>query len=147
VAAGNETGSATRVHAHILAFKDAGGFTLDNLGPHLIIAVFSGLSGLVVIWLVWNAWITPPGDIPRIRRTLEGEARCVVQIKRDGSYWTIRTRAKGGMPTIYRKYQVVLERPDRSRKVMIVGLEPRIFVDSIVYECRRGDWYSLHDNV
>jgi len=115
----------------------------ETLNIALAIALPLALLAAGYGWPVWQASITPASDIPRLKRSLEGPGRRVVQVTRAGTDWEIHRRGA----TSFRRYAVVIEMPDHSHVRRMLALEPGLLGDDQLYEIRNGVRCSLLDDI
>ncbi len=115
---------------------------LDDLKSAVPVAVALGFAGLVYGVPVWQSWRRPKSDIPRIKRSLDGETHRVLSITPDGTAWS-----GGRAPTVYRRYRVVTKGLDGSELSRCIDLEPSLFSDDTLWEWKNGARHSLNDSV
>jgi len=90
-----------------------------------LVAIFGGFSALIYFSFV-RPFIavraSPASDVTLIKARMGGEGHRVLEITRDGNDWLIE---RGGAKT-WRKYSVVIQYPDGSRVVRIVGVSTTV---------------------
>ncbi len=115
----------------------------DQLNIVVAIAIPLALLGWGYGLPVWQASITPSHDIPRIKRSLDGQAHRVTRIHRRGSDWEMHRRGA----TSYRVYAVEIEYPDKTRSTRLIALQPSLLGDDRLYEYRKGVRCWLGDDI
>lgn len=107
---------------------------MDNWTTYVALAVFALYFGLTFVWPIIDSNRKPASDIPRIKRSLGGEAHRVIQITPLGGDVTF-SRSGG---TAYRQYRVEVELPDHSRQTRLIDLQPSLLGDATLWEWRGG---------
>jgi len=106
---------------------------LEDLPRSALLAVLA-YAMISYVWPIIDCYRSPAGDIPRIKRNLDGEARRVIEITSLGGDFAVSRSGSTG----YRQYRVVLELPDKTTQTRLIDLQPSLLGDSTLWEWRAG---------